>query len=64
MWGAIMLGIAEVNDIVDGIDVMPTELTIELGIASPGDESLSDPSSFSSFSRSSSCEGSGCWPSC
>lgn len=63
MWEAIMLGIEEDNDIVEGIDVMPTTLTIELGIASPGDDSLSDPSSFSSFSRSSSCAG-GCWPSC
>lgn len=59
-----MLGIEEVSGIVEGIDVMPMTLAIELGIASPGDDSLSDPSSFSSFSRSSSCVGSGCWPSC
>lgn len=59
-----MLGIEEVSGIVEGIDVKPMTLAIELSIASPGDDSLSDPSSFSSFSRSSSCVGSGCWPSC
>lgn len=59
-----MLGIEEVSGIVEGIDVKPMTLAIELGIACPGDDSLSDPSSFSSFSRSSSCVGSGCWPSC
>jgi hypothetical protein len=64
MWGAIIVGIVEDNDIVEGIDVMPMTLTIELGIDSPGDDPSSDPSSFSSFSRSSSCGGRGCWPSC
>lgn len=60
-----MVGMAEGRVIVEGIDVTVETFTTVLGIDSEGDDPSScEPSSLSSFSRSSSCTWSGCWPSC